>query len=233
MAQVEVVRQPRLALLSTGDELTAPGTARDRADRIPDSVSFGVVALAEQWGGRVIDHQRVGDDWAAMKAAVETMLADADVLVVTGGASVGDKDFAKPVLAELGLEPTFSKVAIKPGKPVWFGRIGQKLVLGLPGNPTSAMVTARLFLAPLLAGLSGGEPNDALVWRVATAGASFKAAGDRETFYRAAWTGERIAPVAEQDSGAQRALADAQLIVRRRVGTPAAEPGDPIEVISF
>jgi len=230
-AKVEVSVQPRLAILSTGDELVEPGTARETASSIPDSVSFGVAALASDYGARVVSRERVGDDRQAMRSAAERALGAADLVVVTGGASVGEKDFAKPVFVGLGLELIFGKVAIKPGKPVWLGRAGDRLVLGLPGNPTSAMVTARLLLAPLLLGLSGGEPAEALRWRTASAGAQFKAVGNRETFDRAMWSGEAVVPVAEQDSGAQRALAEAQLLVRRKAGAPEASPGDFVEVL--
>ena len=131
-----------------------------------------------------------------------------------------------------GLELIFSKVAIKPGKPVWFGRVnGGRLVMGLPGNPSSAMVTARLLLSPLIAGLCGR--GAALRWRRAPLAASLPPCGDRETFVRAAWEGDAVRPADYQDSGAQKTLADAELLIRRRGGSPAAEQGEIVEIIGF
>ena len=146
------IDRPRLHILSTGDELAEPGTARERADAMPESVSFGVAALAQELGAECVGRTRVRDDLPRMEDVARAAIDDADLVVVTGGASVGEKDFAKTMFEPLGLELVFSKVSIKPGKPVWLGRVGQTLVMGLPGNPTSALVTARLLLAPLLAG---------------------------------------------------------------------------------
>src|SRR3546814_4805141 len=159
-----------------------------------------------------------------MTAVAEEALAGSDLVVMTGGASVGEKDFAKAVFASLGLEVIFSRVAIKPGKPVWFGRVGDQLVMGLPGNPTSALVTARLLLAPLVAGLGGRDPTSALFWREAYLADVLPACGDRETFFRGRWTGERVQPLSNQDSGAQRALAEADLLIRRWPDAAAAGP---------
>src|SRR5690606_34890236 len=117
------------------------------------------------------------------------------IVVVTGGASVGEKDYARAMFGPAGLELIFSKVAIKPGKPVWLGRAGGKLVLGLPGNPTSAMVTARLFLAPLLAGAAGEDPASALGWRPAPLAGDLPPCDSRETFHRGTWCEQGVAPV--------------------------------------
>src|SRR3546814_3652734 len=110
-------------------------------------------------------HTRCALVTGVQTCALPISLAQADLVIVTGGASVGEHDFAKPMFASHGLHLVFSKVAIKPGKPVWLGRAGGTLVLGLPGNPTSAMVTARLFLLPLLAALQGQTTRDVLRWR--------------------------------------------------------------------
>jgi molybdopterin molybdotransferase len=230
---VEVFRRPRLHILSTGDELAAPGTAHERADAIPESVSFGVAALAQQWGAEWVETTRLRDDLPAMERAAKTALDGADVVVVTGGASVGEKDFAKAMFEPLGLELVFSKVSIKPGKPVWFGRVGDKLVMGLPGNPTSALVTGRLLLAPLLAGLTGLSINRALRWRTEALAAELKACGPRETFHRARELGGAAEILSFQDSSAQRALAEADLLVRQRADAQAMPAGAPVEVLDF
>ena len=204
LAEVKVWRRPTALILGTGDELAAPGSAAETPGAIPESVSFGVAALAEDWGASVNERIRLPDDLKAMELAAARALELADLIVVTGGASVGEKDFAKAMFESQGLELLFSKVAIKPGKPVWLGRVKGKLVMGLPGNPTSALVTARLLLAPLVAGLSGLDPQSALRWRKAPLLASLPACGDRETFVRARAVHESVEPTASQDSSAQK-----------------------------
>ncbi|HKT13771.1 MAG TPA: molybdopterin molybdotransferase MoeA [Allosphingosinicella sp.] len=226
-------RRPRLAVIGTGDELAEPGQARARPGSIPESLSLGIAALAQEWGAETIACHRLPDDLARIAAAAAEALGQADVVVVTGGASVGEKDYAKDAFASCGLELLFSKVAIKPGKPVWFGRARDTLVVGLPGNPTSAMVTGRLLLAPLVAGLGGRDPLDAARWRRAPLAADIEACGDRETFVRARWSADAIEPVVNQDSGAQRALADAELLIRRRACAPALGKGEMVEVIDL
>ena len=233
VAEVEVYRRPRVHILSTGDELAEPGTARERADAIPESVSFGVAALAAQWGAECIGRTRVRDELAAMQALACAAIDDADLVVVTGGASVGEKDFAKAMFEPLGLQLVFSKVSIKPGKPVWLGRAGEKLVIGLPGNPTSALVTARLFLAPLLAALTGRPADEALRWRTVPLGSPLGPCGSRETFHRARWVGDRAEILAFQDSSSQKALAEAELLVRQYADSRALEPGSQVEGLDF
>ena len=233
LAELEVCRRPRVAILSTGDELAEPGTARERADAIPESISFGAAALAAQWGAQCIGRTRLRDDLPAMQRAAEELLEQADVAVVTGGASVGEKDFAKTMFEPFGLEFVFSKVSIKPGKPVWLGRVGEKLVVGLPGNPTSAMVTARLMLAPLLACLSGQPVQRALAWRTMVLASPVKVCGERETFHRARIRGGAAEILSFQDSSAQKALAEADLLVRQRANSPALDAGEPVEVLDF
>ena len=231
LAEVETWRRPTVLVLATGDELASPGEARDRPGAIPDSVSAGVAALAELWGGRTLGTRRLADDLPAMERAAGEALEQADLLVVTGGASVGEKDHAKAMLAPHGLDLVFSRVAIKPGKPAWLGRAGGRLVLGLPGNPTSAMVTARLLLAPLVAGLAGR--GGALEWRSLPLAEPLPACGDRETFHRARLTEAGAVPLANQDSSAQRALAEADLLLRSRPDDPPRPAGQEVEALDF
>jgi molybdopterin molybdotransferase len=233
VAELEVFRRPRVHILSTGDELAEPGTARKRAHAIPESVSFGVAALARQWGADCMGRTRLRDDLPAMQDAARIAAESAELIVVTGGASVGEKDFAKAMFEPLGLELIFSKVSLKPGKPAWLGRIGEKLVIGLPGNPTSALVTARLFLAPLLAGLTGRPIEDALGWRTVPLASAIGPCGARETFHRARFAKGAAQFLSFQDSSAQKALAEADLLVRQRASSPALEPGTEVEVLDF
>jgi molybdopterin molybdotransferase len=211
-AAVSVWARPRVAVLATGDELAEPGVARHSAAKVPDSISPGLAALAQQWGAEVIAVRRLRDDLPALEDASGDALAAADLVVVTGGASVGVKDLAKAMFAGHELELLFSKVAMRPGKPVWLGRAGGRLVMGLPGNPTSALVTARLLLAPLLAGLSGREAGHD--WREMPLAGPLPACGDRETFVRARRSEGGAVPLENQDSGAQHPLARADLLLR-------------------
>lgn len=233
VAELKVHARPRLHIISTGDELAEPGTAAASPGAIPESVSPGVAALARQWGALIAGRTRVADELAALTVAAESAVAEGDVVAVTGGASVGERDFAKAMFEPLGLELLFSKVAIKPGKPVWLGRCGDAIVVGLPGNPTSAMVTARLFLAPLLAGLGGRDVADALDWRSLPLADGLATCGPRETFHRARHSEGKAEILSFQDSSAQKALAEADLLVRQRAHGPALAPGSMIEALDF
>lgn len=230
---VEVVRRPRLVILSTGDELRAPGARHAGASGVPESVSFGVAAMARRFGGEVLARRRLGDDLGCLTRAAAAALEACDVVVVTGGASVGERDFSKAMFEPLGLEMAFSKLSIKPGKPVWLGLVDDRLVVGLPGNPTAALLTARLVLAPLLAGLSGRDPLSALDWCEAPLTSACEPCGGRETFYRARATGQGVELLLDQDSSAQKALALADRLVRRRPGDPAAGVGELVPVLAF
>lgn len=233
LAMLSVHHGPRITILGTGDELAAPGTAREQPTSIPQSLSFGIAAMAEQWGGEYVGSEMLSDDRGALELAAAAALHRADLVIVTGGASVGEKDYAKAMFEPHGLDLLFSKVAIKPGKPVWMGRAQGKLILGLPGNPTSAMVTARLFLAPLLRRMSGGDPQETLAWKEASLNKSLPASGDRETFVRARWSDRTIEPLNNQDSGAQMALAQADLLIRRSANHPSVDAGALIQIIDF
>lgn len=233
VSTLPLVRRPRVVILGTGDELAEPGQALETPGSIPESVSFGVAALARQCGAEVIARRRLTDTPETLEAAARLALEEADLVVVTGGASVGEKDYARAMFAPFGLELIFSKVAIKPGKPVWFGRAGGGLVLGLPGNPTSALVTARLFLAPLVAGLAGRDPAALLSWRDMTLTTPLEPCGDRETFERGRLVGGGVVGLDVQDSATQKALAIADVLIRRCAGAPALGAGDSALVLEF
>lgn len=150
-----VHRRPRLSCLASGDELVDSGDASSTGTAIPDSLSQAVLLLGRQWGAKSGKASRVKDTPEAIEGAARDLLPDCDVLAVIGGASRGDRDFARAGLVPLGLSINFAGIAMKPGKPVWYGRIGDRHILGLPGNPVAAITIARLFLAPLLTGLGG------------------------------------------------------------------------------
>jgi molybdopterin molybdotransferase len=232
VAAVTVFRTPRVALLATGDELARPGEARLRPGAVPDSLSDGLAAFAAEWGARVVHRARVPDDLDLLRPTAAAALAAADLVVVTGGASVGERDFARQMFGD-ALDFVFAKVAMKPGKPVWLATAGGTILLGLPGNPTSALVTARLFLAPLLAGLGGRDLRSALTWRQAPLAEPLGPTGPRETFSRGRIEAGAVRLLPNQDSGAQRTLADADLLVRRRPDASGYAAGEMIEVLDF
>jgi molybdopterin molybdotransferase len=151
---VACARRPRLSLLVSGDELLAPGEAA-RPGAVRDSNSLTVAALARAAGAELISSASVGDDREATTAAIGVALEDVDVAVICGGVSVGNHDHVRSSLSELGALEEFWGIALKPGKPTWFGTLGQTLVFGLPGNPVSAMVTFVLLVRPALRAMLG------------------------------------------------------------------------------
>jgi molybdopterin molybdotransferase len=156
-----VARRPRVAVLSTGDELRAPGEPLGPGE-IHNSNAPMLAALAVETGAGPLTPTRLADERAATAAGIGRALQAADVVLISGGVSVGPHDHVKPVLAELGVQEIFWRVALQPGKPAWFGVAeGGTLVFGLPGNPVSAVVTFTLFAAPALAALQGRMPRPA------------------------------------------------------------------------
>ena len=155
-AHVEAARRPRVAILVTGDELKAAGEPLGPGE-IHESNGTTLAALTTQAGAEVVHRARVGDTRAATEAAIAEALTAADVLILSGGVSVGPHDHVKPALEANGVQERFWRVALRPGKPTWFGTTDDTLVFGLPGNPVSAMVTFILFARPALAKLQGAD----------------------------------------------------------------------------
>jgi molybdopterin molybdotransferase len=153
-ATVRCGRRPRVAVLATGDELVAPGEPLAHG-QLHNSNAITLGALARRAGAELVGTSEVADDAAATRAAIERALDGTDAVLLTGGVSVGPHDHVKPALAALGVEEVFWRVALRPGKPMWFGRRGTQLVFGLPGNPVSAIVCFLLFARPALAALQG------------------------------------------------------------------------------
>ncbi|MEW6256371.1 MAG: gephyrin-like molybdotransferase Glp [Pseudomonadota bacterium] len=232
-----VRRRPRVAILQTGDELVRPGSGtKDPAAVIVSNV-YGIAALARAAGAEVTDLGLVGDTMAATEAAVAGALAQGfDVLVTSGGASVGEHDLMAPALRAQGIDLSVHKIALRPGKPLMFGARGEMRVLGLPGNPVSAYVCALLFLVPLLNALQGAPAELALL--PARLGADVKANDQRRDYMRAtlitAPDGGRVAtPLPSQDSAMLSALYRADGLLIREAGAPAGTAGDLCKVLPF
>jgi len=228
---VSVWRRPRVAVIASGDELVAPGAAANTRDRLPDCLSEALLLMVRQHGGVPVRATLVPDTATAITAAA-TASDDCDLLVMAGGASRGDRDFARLGLAPLGLEIAFADVAIKPGKPVWYGRVGDRHVLGLPGNPTAAMTIARLFLVPLLRTL-GGQPGAGLDWTSAPLLAPLPETGPRESLLCAERQGDGVRVIERQSASAQLMLARADVLVRRPAHGAALAAGALVPVLRF
>lgn len=222
-AQVHAL--PRLAVLDSGDELAAD-PANCAPHQIPASNGAMLAAMAAPHAASIARLGPVPDTMDAMAAAFAAA-GDADVIVTSGGASVGDHDLVRPALEAWGAEIDFWRVAIKPGKPLLIARKGRQIVVGLPGNPVSSFVTAQLFLLPLLRKLAGaGTPLPRIV--SARLDGSLPAGGNRLEFLRARWHDGRLRPIGEQDSSALRALAAADALVERPIDAPEARDGEAI-----
>jgi molybdopterin molybdotransferase len=236
-ATVPVHRRPRMAVLATGDELVAPGTP-PAPRQIVSSNSFALMAIGNREGAQTFDLGVVPDRLDATVAAVRRARdAGADVLVTSGGASVGDYDFVGQAFASEGVALSFWKVALQPGKPLMHGRLGGMRVLGLPGNPVSSFVCATLFLVPLLRKLAGRK-DISLPTAHAVLGRALPANGGRAQYLRAtlatAPNGTPVAsPFPKQDSSLQVTLARADCLVIREPFAPAAEPGSPCDIINL
>ena len=157
-ASVSCARRPRVALLVTGDELTEPGQPLAPGG-IYSSNGYALAGQVERAGATVVMHEHVPDHAGTTLAALGAALDEADVVLVSGGVSVGPHDHVKDAFAHQGTEERFWGVSLRPGKPTWFGTKGETLAFGLPGNPVSAMVTFQLFVRPALAALQGADPG--------------------------------------------------------------------------
>ncbi len=231
---LSVRKKPVVAVIATGDELVLPGT-KPRADQIVSSNSNALAAMAERFGARVINCGIIPDNLKATERAILKM-TKADVIVTTGGASVGDHDFIQQALENTGVKIDFWKIAMRPGKPFMYGRKGKQHVLGLPGNPVSALVCARLFLKPLLDCLQGLPIEEAAT--IARLGATMGANDSRQDYVRAklesAADGSRTAtPFNKQDSSMQRTFRDAHCLIIRLPNAPEASTGELVPILNL
>ena len=235
ISALEVMRQPRVAVASTGDELYEPGVALPSGS-IYETNRFALIGLLRRLGCLVTDLGILRDDRAVLLPALREAAARHDVLLTSGGVSVGTADLVKDVIAELG-RIEFWRLAVKPGKPVTFGRIGDCLALGLPGNPVSVMVAFLLFARPLLRKRMGMEPGEPLRLR-ATADFAFPRKPGRREWLRARLRhdGER-GPLASiyhtHSSGALSSLSWADGLVELPEECAGVAPGDAVDYLPF
>ena len=235
VAEVTVRRKPRVAILATGNELVRPGEASGPV-QIVNSNTPALAAMAIGGGAEAVDLGIATDDVETLKT-LAAKAADADMFVTIGGASVGDHDLVQQVLGEIGLVIDFWRVAMRPGKPVMFGRFGDVPMLGLPGNPVSAMVCALVFLRPAVAALQGLAEIIQPTIQVRL-GRDLPANGARQAYLRAGLArddrGRFVAtPVDEQDSSLVSVLSDADCFVIRAVKAGPALQGEMAEALPF
>jgi len=230
-AEVRCGRRPRVALLVTGDELVEPGRPLGPG-QIRDSNLYSMAAQAERAGAATALREVVPDDPELTRSALRRALEDADVVCVSGGVSVGPHDHVKAALAALEVEEIFWKVALKPGKPTWFGRRGSTLVFGLPGNPVSAMVTFHLFVRPALRRLAGADADDTRSLAVLDVPVAREAQRDQvvRCRLRAAEDGWHVEPTKEQGSHVLTSMLDAGAFATIPAGDGRVEAGEHVDV---
>lgn len=233
---VTVYRRPTVALFATGDELMPPGP-EPGPGQIVYSNGFALAALARQEGAAVVDLGLVKDELDATIASVRAARARAaDILVTTGGASVGEYDLVHKAFATEGMDLSFWKVAMRPGRPLMHGRLGGMAVLGLPGNPVSAYVCAFLFLVPLIRRLSG-RSDLVMPTESALLGSDLPANDERADYLRATLRQGGEGPIATpfpvQDSSMMASLAKADCLVIREPYAPAAAAGSRCVIVKF
>lgn len=225
-----VRRRIRVAIAGTGDELIAPGTHSDNPLALPESNGAMLAAMLADYPVDLIPLGILPDDLDILSRAFAGV--DADLLVTTGGASVGDHDLVRPALKAAGGSIDFWRIALRPGKPMMAGRLDGAAVVGLPGNPVSAFVTALLFVRPLVAHLAGAhDPRPPT--RTAILGEDLPANNDRTDYLRGEIRGGRAHASTIQDSSMLLTLARATCLIVRAPDAPTAHAGDSVEILDI
>ena len=231
-AEVACGPRPRVAVLTTGDELVEPGAGPLAPGQIRNSNAYALCAQAQTAGAVVVLREIVRDDLGHTTATLQRGLDQADVLVVSGGVSVGPHDHVKPALADLGVEERFWRVALKPGKPTWFGMRGDQPVFGLPGNPVSAMVTFHLFVRPALRKMQGS--GAAGTRSTATFDVPYPREAERDQVVRcrldARPDGWHVAPTKPQGSHVLTSMLGAGALALIPRGEEDVAPGDRVDI---
>jgi molybdopterin molybdotransferase len=236
-ARLPVYRKPRVALLATGDELVLPGESA-RADQIVASNIYAAAAMAARAGAETLDLGIARDTFEALEQAIDAAeKQDADILVTLGGASVGEHDLVQSALTRRGMQLGFWRIAMRPGKPLIFGHLGKTLILGLPGNPVSAIVCARLFLEPLIRAMQGDAGAGADPSTPALLARPLAVNDARQDYLRARVIGQSasglplVAAFDKQDSSMLRIFTEADALIVRPPRAPEAAEGEPCRII--
>lgn len=230
---LEVRRRPRVALLATGDEIVRPGEAIG-PNQIVSSNSLAMAALVQSCGGEAVDLGIARDNEASLRT-LAAGAQGADMLVTLGGASVGEHDLVRKVLGDQGLDLAFWRIAMRPGKPLMFGRLGATVMMGMPGNPVSSLVCGMIFLKPAIETMLG-RPAGPAERESARLGRDLGENDRREDYLRATLSrnddGDLVAtPFPVQDSSMLSRLSKANCLVVRPPHAPAANAGDRVEII--
>lgn len=228
LGQLPVGGTPKIAIIASGNELMPPGETCDAA-QIPSSNNIMLSAMLRSLPCEVHDKGIVEDDLNKLTNAFVDA-AGFDILVTSGGASVGDHDLVQAALVSAGAEIDFWRVALRPGKPMMAGRLGKTLVLGLPGNPSSAFVTAFLFLLPLVRYLAGSASPFPIVLK-ARISCALPENDNRDEYLRAYIEANEITPFFSQDSGMVKPLANANALVIRNAHAQQLNKGDEVEYL--
>jgi molybdopterin molybdotransferase len=224
-------RRPRVALISTGDELVHPGEPLGAGQIISANCS-ALAALVEQHGGEALILGATPDRKDSLLASLEAASA-ADIIVTSGGASVGDHDLVSGILRDNGLAVDFWKIAMRPGKPLIFGDYNQRLLIGLPGNPVSALMGGLMFLVPLLARMLA-QPDPTEAWQTRRLASGLPANDERLEFLRARLLPDgQVEAFNRQDSAMSRVLAQADGLIRRPVHAPAWPAGTTVDYLDI
>ncbi|SCZ57423.1 molybdopterin molybdotransferase [Epibacterium ulvae] len=229
IATVPVRKRPDIALISTGDELVMPGDTPG-PDQIIASNTFGLKALLDDLGAKARILPIARDTIPALTAAFD-LAKGADLIVTIGGASVGDHDLVAPVAAKMGMEQSFYKVAMRPGKPLMAGRMGASAMVGLPGNPVSAMVCGHVFLAPMVRIMLGLSHKPAV--QQARLAAPLSANGPRMHYMRARFEDGQITAFERQDSSLLSVLAQANALLIRPPNDHARDSDESVDFIQL
>ena len=227
--QLAVGRRPRVAILTTGDELVQAGRSLTTG-QIPDSNSPMLIAMLAGEPAEVSLPHHIRDDRTTLARVLKELARRHDVIVTVGGASVGDHDHVRGALEDAGGLLDFWKIAMRPGKPLIAGTIGDAVLLGLPGNPSSAFVTATLFLLPLVRHLAGAR-NPLPPIHQAPLAAPLPAGGGRRDYLRARLDAGRLTPLIGQESGMTLPLASANALLIRNIDAPPRVSGDMADYI--
>ncbi len=229
-AKIPVTRRPEVAILATGDELVMPGEDPG-PDQIVASNSYGLKAMLEEMGcvARLLPIAR--DTQGSITTALE-LAEGADLILTIGGASVGDHDLVAGVTESLGMDVAFHKVAMRPGKPLMAGRLGRAAMIGLPGNPVSAMVCGHVFVAPVVRRMLGLGDVQAQPLRTRL-GAALEPNGPRMHYMRAMVAENVVTPFDRQDSSLLSVLSQANALIVRPPGDPARDPGDMVPYLAL